>query len=103
MRSRGYLLCASRVCFNKFVVEFCRWSGIYSNSLQQGLVLHTLLFQREAFNKGLLGVSDGRHGLGGKSEHNIPISADEVYGQKTILHYSKSVLPTLMRGSVLRG
>ena len=66
MRSRGYLLCTSRVCFDEFIVEFCRWSRIHSNSLQQGLVLHTLLFQQEAFNKGLLGVSDSGHGLGAK-------------------------------------
>jgi len=38
----------------------------------------------------------------GKSEHNISISVDEVCGQKK-LYYTKNVLPSLMRGSVLRG
>jgi len=89
MRSRGYLLCASRVCFNKFVVEFCRWSGIYSNSLQQGLVLHTLLFQREAFNKWFLNVSDGEHGLGAKVSTTSLFQQMKCVGRKTILHYSK--------------
>jgi len=35
------------------------------------------------FGKDNVGVfPNGRHGLGGKCEHNIPISADKVYGSK---------------------
>jgi len=37
----------------------------------------------------------------GKSKHNISILADEVCRQKK-LYYTKNVLPSLMRGSVLR-
>jgi len=93
----------ARVCFNEFIVEFCRWSGIHFSSLQQGLVLHTLLFQREVFNKGLLGVSDSGHGLGAKVSTTFLFQWIKCVSRKTILHYSKSVLPSSMRGSVLRG
>ena len=90
--------------------EFFEWVCWYRwcNSLQQGfctllvqrksfnqrLWRHTPLVQRESFSKSLLGVSDGRHGLEGKSEHNIPSSADEVCGQK--LYYTTLKCPSII-------
>ena len=91
-----------RVCFNEFVIEFCRWSRVHSNSLQQVLVLHTLLFQWEAFNKWFLGVSNSRHDLGAKVSIIFLFQWMKYVGRKTTLHYSKSILPLLIRDSVLR-
>ena len=79
----------ARVCFNKFVVEFCRWSRIHSNSLQQGLVLHTFLFQQEAFNKWFFGISNSRYGLGAKVSTTSLFQWMKCVGRKTTLYYSK--------------
>jgi len=77
-------------------------SRIHSNSFQQWLVLHILLFQREVFNKTFLGVSDGGHSLGAKVSTTSLFQWMKCMGRKTTLYYTKSVLPTSMRGSVLR-
>jgi len=55
------------------------------------------------FNKGLLGISDGRHGLGAKMSIISLFQQMKCVGRK--LHYTtlKSALPTSIRGSVLRG
>ena len=81
----------AKVCFNKFVVEFCRWSGIHSNSFQQWLVLHTLLFQWEAFNKNLLGISDGRYGLGAKVSTTSLFQRIKYVGRKTTLYCPSNI------------
>ena len=59
---------------------------VHFNSLQQWLVLHTLLFQQEVFNKDLLGVSDDRHGLGVKVSTISLFQQMKCMGRK--LHYT---------------
>ena len=67
------------------------WNESHSiyRTLRQGLVLHTLPFQWEVFNKRFFGVSDGGHGLGAKVSTTSLFQRMKCVGRKTILHYSK--------------